>query len=293
MTAYDEYLKVAAEWEAEFERNERKFGERIHCRRGCTDCCHHPFLTTELEAAYVSRGVKELPPEVQERLKQRARQYIRDREELLAERDVPDAWGSLPPPGMRLACPALEDGACRIYAHRPLICRKYGIPLYNPQKPDRLFACELNFKPGEEIEVTELVQIQTQYSRPLGQRAGGLQSLGRPSRPQPADRGPRYPGRLRDLPAQVRSELESTSENPIHHRAFTCARQAERRFLWHRSGFGRNTIRPSKVEPITQNHLQYQMVCAARHADSDPEVNLPLRCEVQVDGGKNLLLLIL
>jgi Fe-S-cluster containining protein len=60
-----------------------------------------------------------------------------------------------------MACPALEDGACQIYEHRPLICRKYGIPLYNPQKPDRVFACELNFQPGEEILDEQLVQIHT------------------------------------------------------------------------------------------------------------------------------------
>ena len=35
------------------------------------------------------------------------------------------------------------------------------MPLYNPQKPDRVFACELNFKPGEEIDDPQLVQIQT------------------------------------------------------------------------------------------------------------------------------------
>jgi len=42
-----------------------------------------------------------------------------------------------------------------------LICRKFGIPLYNPLKPDRVFACELNFSPGEEIDDPRLVQIQT------------------------------------------------------------------------------------------------------------------------------------
>src|SRR2546425_9308682 len=106
-------------------------------------------------------GGQKLPAEDQEKLKDRARKYLPQRDQLLAERNVPDAWGRLPPPGLRLPCPALEDGACQIYSHRPLICRKYGIPLYNPKKPDQLFACELNFKPGEEIDATELVQIQT------------------------------------------------------------------------------------------------------------------------------------
>ena len=94
-------------------------------------------------------------------MEQRAREYLPKREALLESRDVPDAWGSLPPPSLRLPCPALEDGACQVYSHRPLICRKYGVPLYNPKKADQIFACELNFRPGEEIEATELVQIQT------------------------------------------------------------------------------------------------------------------------------------
>jgi Fe-S-cluster containining protein len=156
-----QFLEIAAEWESEFARNKKEYGERIHCRRGCTDCCSQMFQITEIEAAYISQALKRFPPNERENLREKALQYEAQRERLLKNRNVPDAWGSLPPPGLRLACPALEDGACRIYEYRPLICRKYGIPLYNPRKPDQLFACELNFSPGEELEVTELVQIQT------------------------------------------------------------------------------------------------------------------------------------
>jgi hypothetical protein len=35
------------------------------------------------------------------------------------------------------------------------------MPLFNPDRPDRIFACELNFKDGEEIDDPQLVQIQT------------------------------------------------------------------------------------------------------------------------------------
>jgi Fe-S-cluster containining protein len=152
---------TAAEWEAEFARQKGRYGSKIQCRLGCTDCCHHLFRITEIEAAYISKGIKGLETDARLRLEERARRYHRERERLLTDNAVPDAWGTLPPPGMRLACPALEDGACQIYTHRPLVCRKYGIPLYHPQKPSRLFACELNFKPGEEIEDSQLVQIQT------------------------------------------------------------------------------------------------------------------------------------
>jgi len=165
MGKFQNLLQIASAWEAEFARNQRLHGTKIQCRRGCTDCCHHLFQITEFEAAFISQALKTMPDQKRQDLEERAQTYIEDREELLAVRHVPDAWGSLPPPGLRLACPALEDGACQIYEHRPLICRKYGMPLYNPQKPEQVFACELNFRPGEEILDPELVQIHTDLYR--------------------------------------------------------------------------------------------------------------------------------
>ena len=35
------------------------------------------------------------------------------------------------------------------------------MPLCNPDKPGRVFACELNFKDGDEISDSHLIQIQT------------------------------------------------------------------------------------------------------------------------------------
>jgi Fe-S-cluster containining protein len=128
MPKFTNLLRVASAWEAEFGRNQRLHGARINCWRGCTDCCHHLFQITELEAAFVSHAVKSLPSEKRRAMEGRAQEYIEAREKLLEERQVPDAWGSLPPPGLHLACPALLDGACQVYEHRPLICRKYGIP---------------------------------------------------------------------------------------------------------------------------------------------------------------------
>lgn len=165
MDEYRAYLDLTRAWGAEFSRNRRLHGDAIHCRRGCSDCCSQLFHITEVEAAYISKGVKALAAEQREQLRERAKSYLPQRRALLESRSVPDAWGALPPPGLRLPCPALLDGACSIYNHRPLICRRYGIPLYNPQKPDRIFACELNFKPGAEITDPDLVQIQTDLDR--------------------------------------------------------------------------------------------------------------------------------
>lgn len=155
------YLEICTEVEREFVRARRLHGERIHCRPGCSDCCSQLFQITEIEAAFVSRGVRKLDVAARERMTSRALVYLEERRKLVAASGEPEAWGSLPPPGTRLACPALEDGVCGIYQHRPLICRKFGIPLYNPDKPERVFACELNFRDGEAIEDGKLIQIQT------------------------------------------------------------------------------------------------------------------------------------
>ncbi len=168
------------EIQAEFDRNVGLYGERIHCRRGCSHCCYQLFQITEIEAAVISGAVRDMPEAQREDLRERARAYLPRREALLREHGLIEAWGRLPPEGTRLACPALsDDGACRIYDDRPLICRKYGIPLYNPLQPGRVFACELNFLAGDEIDDPRLVQIQTGiYERWKGvqedyNRAGG------------------------------------------------------------------------------------------------------------------------
>ena len=156
------YQEVCGQVAAEFERNLAIHGDRIHCCRGCSQCCYQLFQITEIEAAVISRAVKTMPETEREDLRARARAYLPQREAIVRQHGMIEAWGRLPPEGTRLACPALsDDGACRIYEHRPLICRKFGIPLYNPQKPGQVFACELNFSAGEEITDGQLVQIQT------------------------------------------------------------------------------------------------------------------------------------
>ena len=142
----------------------------LQCGKGCSSCCYQLFNISLLEAAAISRYIKSLPAEAQRRLRDRAIAYQPARRELLATRAAETGLvqieGKLPVAGLRLACPALEDDACSIYSARPLICRKFGMPIYSPKVPDRLGACELNFDEGEAVEdVDELVRRQTAIHR--------------------------------------------------------------------------------------------------------------------------------
>ena len=145
----ERYREIVAAVDAEFVRNRELHGDRIHCRPGCTDCCHQSFPITEIEATVISQGMQTLDAQLRASLEDRARAYI---EACLLGRT-------------HLPCPALEEGVCSIYDFRPLMCHKFGMPLYNPEKPDRVFACELNFKDGEEIKDPELIQIQSGIHR--------------------------------------------------------------------------------------------------------------------------------
>ena len=72
--------------------------ERLQCRRGCTDCCVDELTVFEVEAERIRRGAARLLDE-----------------------------GTPHPAG---ACAFLgRDGACRIYADRPYVCRTQGLPL--------------------------------------------------------------------------------------------------------------------------------------------------------------------
>jgi hypothetical protein len=73
-------------------------GARLRCRAGCNDCCSDGLSVFAIEAAVI----------------------VRHHGELLAS-GAPHAEG---------ACAFLDgDGACRIYEHRPYVCRTQGLPL--------------------------------------------------------------------------------------------------------------------------------------------------------------------
>jgi uncharacterized protein len=77
---------------------ERANAARLVCRAGCAACCVDDLTVFEIEAAVIRR-------------------YFAD----LLESGTPHPRG---------ACAFLDvEGHCRIYAHRPYVCRTQGLPL--------------------------------------------------------------------------------------------------------------------------------------------------------------------
>ena len=169
-SVFSHYNQVITLVEAEFDRNVRLYGDRMQCGRGCSSCCSQMFRITIMDAIMISRKMKQLPAAERDDLQARAQHYIEERARLIHQRaDEDNQTGrEVPTTGLRLPCPALnEQGACRIYDARPVVCRKWGIPLFDPQHPTELQACELNFPPGtafEDEELDELIDRQTEIA---------------------------------------------------------------------------------------------------------------------------------
>src|SRR5713226_8200903 len=110
---YSPYAQVAARVDQEFARAAERYRDHIapnglpglQCRKGCTSCCSQLFNISLVEAAVISRHVRTLPRETQERLRERALAYQPQCKELLgrraAEAGLVQIEGKLPIAGLR------------------------------------------------------------------------------------------------------------------------------------------------------------------------------------------------
>lgn len=162
---FDRFRFIANLTEKEFDRNFNLYPGQMQCRKGCFLCCSQMFRITLIDAAIVSKAVKKLDPEILKKMQDKARLYLKKKDEMIHERakdmDLDYDSDEISTIGLRLPCPALdENGACGIYESRPIVCRKFGMPIYDPKKPDELQTCELNFNEAKEIDADELIENQ-------------------------------------------------------------------------------------------------------------------------------------
>ncbi len=90
------------------------------CRKGCTACCYSPLTITALEWRFLHAHLLELDENEWERIVDAA-ELVRP---LLPElvKQHREGIGAI----LQMQCPFLIDGACSVYAARPLICRAFG-----------------------------------------------------------------------------------------------------------------------------------------------------------------------
>ena len=130
---FEYYRELVARADQTFDRIKGAFPGCVTCSIGCSDCCQAVFGLFLIEAAHIQEQFLKLDPDTQRKAIERSRIAERKLEALEAEfrahrhdpeasREILGRW--------KIPCPLLgSDQACILYAHRPITCRTYGIPV--------------------------------------------------------------------------------------------------------------------------------------------------------------------
>ena len=108
----------------------------IPCRPGCAACCLGPFDISAADVATLQEGLAQLPDAERADIRRRAAAQLARVKELeprwAPPYDIDDLgeerFDRLSDALHNVPCPVLDDGGrCRLYAHRPLVCRMMGL----------------------------------------------------------------------------------------------------------------------------------------------------------------------
>lgn len=153
------YERLLAEADAWFGGALAAHAGEVQCRRGCDRCCRGLFDVTPLDARLLRRGLAEVEPGVREAILADARAVLERVREQVPGWEAPWRVGALGIERFDALCEALDevpcpalgpDGGCRLYAHRPLVCRIHGLPMFDRGEGAWIGGeCALNFPPGD------------------------------------------------------------------------------------------------------------------------------------------------
>ena len=91
-------------------------GKKIHCRKGCSWCCHQPVFALSYELEYLNDVVtRNFDQQKQDEIRKRAKDK-KQKLDSLSEKELLNT---------KVPCPLLENGSCSVYEARPMACRIY------------------------------------------------------------------------------------------------------------------------------------------------------------------------
>ncbi|ALC17060.1 iron-sulfur cluster-binding oxidoreductase [Desulfuromonas soudanensis] len=132
----ENYRHLVGRVDALCRRIEAAYGQHLACRKGCDSCCRHLSLF-RVEGVALARALAGQDPGLVTRIRERARKA------------TPDG-----------PCPLLEDGACLLYAARPMICRTHGLPLiFSEGEGRRVDFCPQNFQGLASLPASSVVDL--------------------------------------------------------------------------------------------------------------------------------------
>ena len=168
---------------------ERRSGDWLICKPGCTPCCIGVFAIDQLDASRLQEGMAVLDatdPQRSARVHERVRkslEWIRPefpgnpRTGILGDDD--DAAARFETFADHEPCPALdpERGTCDLYQWRPITCRVFGPPVrsdgglgvcelcYHGASPEEIAACEIELDEANALQAELVAEVETSGTR--------------------------------------------------------------------------------------------------------------------------------
>jgi Fe-S-cluster containining protein len=121
---------------------------KVKCRRGCHECCTTGFFDiTLLDAMHLRARLKKVPAAIRARVLAKANEQldILEKKDAFSRKDpiIRTLAGidKVSRRSAKMSCPALENGVCIIYEHRPHICRIFGPTVRGSRRAVRIEGC--------------------------------------------------------------------------------------------------------------------------------------------------------
>ena len=163
---------------------ERRSGEWLICKPGCTPCCIGVFAIDQLDVLRLREGLTSLQaadPQRAARVRERAQasivriapEFPGDRQTgILADDD--DAAARFEEFADYEPCPALdpERGTCDLYQWRPITCRAFGPPVrsegglgvcelcYHGANADEIESCEIDLHEADTLQAELVAELE-------------------------------------------------------------------------------------------------------------------------------------
>jgi len=143
--ADDDYRGILERADQHFASVMRTQPQNLKCGAGCSLCCYGLFEIGSGDVPIIAEGLANLHPSRRRKVIRRAQAIVESTAHPNLRECTPEEKEAFFDRTQATPCPNLDDqGLCRMYEHRPMVCRTFGLPLREGRKYIGDI-CELNF----------------------------------------------------------------------------------------------------------------------------------------------------
>ncbi|HEX7708087.1 MAG TPA: YkgJ family cysteine cluster protein, partial [Thermoanaerobaculia bacterium] len=128
--ADDRYHRVLEKADLHFRTVANTQPQNLQCGAGCSLCCYGLFEIGSGDLPIISEGLDAMEPATRHQVVSRALAIVTEMKHPNLRECSSDDKEAFFERTKATPCPNLDEaGHCVMYAHRPLVCRTFGLPL--------------------------------------------------------------------------------------------------------------------------------------------------------------------